>query len=216
VEALEELAAADGTVSEAEQEFIHQARETLAGGASPRKFLGALQGLLRGVTGSGEARSALDADLELFTGNRLLYRLKRRLARDADHPSDRDLERGTLVGGLLGLVLEERRDWSPPLARRFSELLGELTPLVGTHLETLSAVVRDDGREAGLDQARLTVAYRQQSDEPERVRLVEAMFRLARADRTAAGHEETELIRRVAYGLGVPHDDFVRARVTTR
>jgi len=215
-DALEELAAADGTVCEAEQAFIRQAREALATTSSPRKFLGSLQGLLRGFAGAGDARTVIDADLELFTRNRLLYRLNRRMTRTPGRPADRDLEQGSLVGGLLGLVLEERGDWSPPLARRFTELLDELTPLADAHLEMLAEVVLEDGRKAGLDQARLTVAYRGQSDEPARVRLVEAMFRLARADRPRAGHQTTELIRRVAYGLGVPHDDFVRARVGTR
>ncbi len=218
-EALEEMAAADGTVSGAEREFIDQALQSLHSSSSARGFLSSLQGLLRGLATPGSARDDLEADLTLFSRNRLLYRVRRRLTRQGttlDQTAENSLESGSLIGGLLGLVLEESGDWSPAAVGRFREILAELSGVGGACLVTLVSVVGDAGQQSGLDQSRLTVEYLRLSTLEARTRLVEAMFRLADAGGEPAGHDLAERIRRVANGLGVSHDDFIRARLGKR
>jgi uncharacterized tellurite resistance protein B-like protein len=217
-EALEEMAAADGTVCGTEREFIDQALRSLHSSSSARGFLSSLQGLLRGLAAPGSARDELEADLTLFSRNRLLYRVRRRLARQGtplEPSADQALENASLIGGLLGLVLEQSGDWSPAAVDRLREVLAGLSGAGGVGLDTLVAVVADEGQ-SGLDQSRLTVEYLRQSTIEQRTRLVEAMFRLADAGGEPAGHDLAERIRRVADGLGVSHDAFIRARLGKR
>ncbi len=215
-EALEEMAAADGTVCGAEREFIDRALQSLQSSSSARGFLSSLQGLLRGLATPGDARDELERDLALFSRNRLLYRVRRRLVRQSvplDETVDVFLEKGSLIGGLLGLVLEESGDWTPAAVDRFRDILAEISKVRGAYLETLVSVVLEEGQQSGLDQSRMTVEYRRLSSNRARIRLVESMFRLADAGGVQAGHDLAERIRRVANGLGVSHDDFVRARL---
>jgi uncharacterized tellurite resistance protein B-like protein len=215
-EALEEMAAADGTVSGAEREFIDQALRSLQASSSARGFLSSLQGLLRGLAAPGDARDELEEDLALFSRNRLLYRVRRRLSREGqplDETVDVFLEKGSLMGGLLGLVLEESGDWSAAAVEHFREILTTISGLRGAYLETLVAVVLEEGQQSGLDQSRMTVEYRRLSSATARVRMVESMFRLADSGGVPAGHDLAERIRRVANGLGVSHDNFIRARL---
>ena len=218
-EALEEMAAADGTVSGAEREFIDRSLRALKSASTARGFLSSLQGLLRGLASPGDARDEIEGDLALFTRNRLLYRVRRRLVRQ-NEPLDEtvaaSLEKGSLAGGLLGVVLEENGDWSPPAVDQLQQVLADISGLHGIWLETLVAVVCEEGRQSGLDQSRLTVECRRFNSGEERIRLVEAMFRLADYGGEPAGHDQAERIRRVADGLGVSHDDFIRARLGKR
>jgi len=219
VAALEGMAAADGTVADAERTFIDKAKAALASASSPRGFLSSLQGLLRGLATPGKDRDDLEADLALFNRNRLLYRVQRRLARDGqavDASADADLEKGTLAGGLLGIVLEESGRWDPASLKSLRTVLADFTGLRGAYLDTLADVISVEGRQSGLDQTRLTAEYRKLGDQRSRVRLIEAMFHLADDGGERAGHDLAERIRRVADGLDVSHDDFIRARLGRR
>lgn len=218
-EALEELAAADGTVSSEERDFVDRALAALESSSSARGFLSSLQGLLRGLASTGSTRGETEEEVSLFSRNRLLYRVRRRLTRrnePLDEPVALLLEQGSLAGGLLGVVLEEQGDWTPTVVDRFHSLLGGISKLQGTALDILVEVVCEEGRQSGLDQSRLIAEYRRQSTADARIRLVEAMFRLAGGDGEPASHDLAERIRRVADGLGVPHDAFIRARLGKR
>lgn len=216
LEALEGMAAADGTVADAERAFIDEAKAALASASSPRGFLSSLQGLFRGLALPGKDRDEVEEDLALFNRNRLLYRVRRRLIRGGETPDAETvarLEEGSLVGGLLGIVLEESGRWTPEALGRLRETLADLAGLSGAGLDMLVDVVSEEGRQAGLDQAALTAGYRKLGSRRNRVRLIEAMFRLADDGGEPAGHDLAERIRRVADGLDVSHDDFVRARL---
>jgi uncharacterized tellurite resistance protein B-like protein len=218
-EALEELAVADGSVSSEEREFVDRALHALDSSSSARGFLSSLQGLLRGLAAPGSTRGETEEEISLFSRNRLLYRVRRRLTRRNQPPDEKEallLEQGSLAGGILGLVLEERGDWAPAAVDLFRHLLADLTGLHGTALDVLVEVVCEEGRQSGLDQSRLTSEYRLQSNSETRIGLVEAMFSLAGADGESAPHDLAERIRRVADGLGVSHDDFIRARLGKR
>ncbi len=208
---LEEMINADQQVTPEELEFLKKFSQIIRDTSA----LGIIQGKLKGLFGKTLFKPAAGRDNELseYTHNKLLYKLRRRLA-EAKLESELPLERLnylTLFGGLMGRVAYADGHISAEELQKIRAQLNQPGQFTPSELDILTTVIEDQTLK-GLDHFRLTSEFFKVSDRQQRLMLLDCLFGLAAADRQLS-YQEIEDIRSIAYGLGLSHKDFIEAKL---
>jgi uncharacterized tellurite resistance protein B-like protein len=125
--------------------------------------------------------------------------------------ADTDIGLGLAVAALLVEVLRADYDVAP---EERQQVVASVAALLGLDGEASAALVAEAERhiDQSHDLYQFTSQVNRAYSEAEKVRLLEALWRVARADATVHKYEE-HLIRRVADLLHVPHAGFIAAKL---
>jgi len=139
--------------------------------------------------------------------------ITRYLPGGAGNPGAKPAEAGPNLA-IAALLLEVlRADYAVAPAER-QQVMASVAALLGLGPEETQALVEEAERQ--IDQShdlyQFTSQINRAFSEAEKVRLVEALWRVADADLTVHKYEE-HLIRRVADLLHVPHSSFIAAKL---
>jgi len=213
VAALEQLASADGSVSEAERAVVAEVREALE-----QVELGLFAQMTRLIRGPVQRRSAAvaaapnrEAELEDFVHNRIYFNVRQRFQADgsATQLAPADLRKLSLAGGLMARVAHVDESVSP------DETDVMVRALEGWGLSATAAMIVAETAvstiAAGLDFFRLSREFAELTADEERARFLDVLFAVADADGRLS-HEENEEIRRIALHLSLSGAQFADAK----
>ena len=215
--ALDELVQADGVVTSEEQAVVQEIRAALEGVdlGLISQFVRMVRGPLQRRSDATSAMGRREAELEDFVKNRIYFEVRRRLATDVASASDEaTLRKLSLAAGLMALVAnvdgniseDERLDISGAIAREWG-LDAEAAAVVAEAATTAIS--------SGMDYYRLTREFFTATSDDERVRFLDVLFGVARANGSVSSAEIAE-IRRIAQSLNVArqqvNDALDRAR----
>lgn len=205
-EALDALVQADGAVTDDERAVVHEIRAAL-----DSVDLGIVARLGRLITGPLHRRAAAvadtpnrEAELEDFVKNRIYYQVRRSAAAGAGI-SDANLRKLSLASGLMARVAHGDQVVSPDETGAIAAALQAGWGLDGAAAAAVADVALSTAA-ADLDYYRLTREFFSATGDDERVRFLDVLFGVARADGRIAP-EEIEEIRRIARSLNVSHQD---------
>lgn len=213
-DALNELVAADGQVSDAERAAVDEVRAAIEGGNS--SGMGKISRLFKGrSTPPPTATSAPNREqyLDEFVKNRVYYVIRRRLEQGGIAPklSDAEIRKLSLAGGLMAVVARTNPDVTGDEQAAMLGLLQQnwhLNPEQAGFLVDVALAQQPDD----LDSFRLADAFAAVSDYDERAQLVDALFAIAAADH-AVNNDEVEKIRNIANALVLTHQRFIEAKL---
>ena len=214
--ALDELANADGMVTEQERTVVEAIRSEIE-----QVGVGIFGQIGKMVSGSiAHRQQALqeapnrEEHFEDFIKNKVYFGVRRRLELGEGELSiqDADLRLLCLAGGLMARVahvdLEVTEDETSAIVAALQK---------GWQLDRDAAafVAEVAVSEVGpnLDYYRLTREFFESTEEQERVEFLEVLFGVANADGRVS-NEETEEIRAIANGLLLTHKQFIEAKLT--
>lgn len=214
--ALDELANADGMVTEQERTVVEAIRSDIE-----QVGVGIFGQIGKMVSGSiARRQQALreapnrEEHFEDFIKNKVYYGVRRRLELGEAELSiqDADLRLLCLAGGLMARVahvdLEVTED-------EISAIVAALQKGWQLDRDAAAFVAEVAVSEVGpnLDYYRLTREFFESTEEQERVEFLEVLFGVANADGRVS-NEETEEIRAIANGLLLTHKQFIEAKLT--
>lgn len=214
VEAVRHLLESDEKLTESEREWIGSLRELMAETKGSAFLLDGLKSLLR-IGGLGQDMSDAGREVEFhdFIHNRFLFKLRRRLGapRLEKEGSPEKLKKLTLSATLLALVGHVDETFVPQEEACIKKILHEIWGASPGMAEAISHLTMEISRR-GLDLYRVIQEVKATMPMPERQRLVEGMFALAKAEGNMS-NEEIEEIRKIAYGLELSHREFIDAKL---
>lgn len=214
VEALRRLLESDEKLTESEREWMRSLQELMDEVRGSAFLLDGLKSLLR-IGGSGQELSDEGREVEFhdFIHNRVLYKLRRRLGapRLEKEGNPEKLKKLTLSAALLGLVGYVDEAFVPQEEACMKKILHEIWGASPAMAEAVSQVTMEVSSR-GLDLYRVIEEVKATMPVPERKRLVQGMFALAKAEGNMS-NEEIEEIRKVAYGLDLSHKEFIEAKL---
>ncbi|MEK6587322.1 MAG: TerB family tellurite resistance protein [Chloroflexota bacterium] len=214
--ALDELANADGMVTEQERTVVEAIRSDIE-----QVGVGIFGQIGKMVSGSiARRQEALreapnrEEHFEDFIKNKVYYGVRRRLelGEAALSIQDADLRLLCLAGGLMARVahvdLEVTED-------EISAIVAALQKgwQLGRDAAAFVAEVAVSEVGPNLDYYRLTREFFESTEEQERVEFLEVLFGVANSDGRVS-NEETEEIRAIANGLLLTHKQFIEAKLT--
>ncbi|NDJ87451.1 MAG: hypothetical protein GYB66_16375 [Chloroflexi bacterium] len=215
IQTLEDIIAADGTITEDEQQVVEEIKQAVTGvdvsiiGQFSRLFSRPLQ-----------RRSAALADapnrethLEDFIKNKVYYGVQRRLAggeANLDIPEDR-LRVLSLAGGIMAHIAHVNRDVDEAEITAMIAALQANWAVSATEASFIAEVAISD-TSPQMDYFRMTREFVEVCSHEERVRFLDVLFSVATADGKAS-YEEMEQIRRIAKTLKLDQQDFINAKL---
>ncbi len=213
-DALDELVAADGQVSDAERAAVAEVRAAIENGNSAG--LGRVSRLFKGRSApSAAATSAPNREdyLDDFVKNRVYYVIRRRLEQGGIAPklSDAEIRKLSLAGGLMAVVARTNPDVTGDEQAAMLATLQQNWRLNSEQASFLVDVALSQ-LPGDLDSFRLADAFAAASDYDERGQLVDALFAIAAADH-AVNDDEVEKIRIIANTLVLTHQRFIEAKL---
>ncbi len=139
--------------------------------------------------------------------------ISRYLPGGAGHQAGNAAELGTSLAVAALLVEVLRADYEVGQAER-QQVMASVSTLLGLDAEQTRVLVEEAERQVDKshDLYQFTSQINEAYSAPEKVRLLEALWRVADADVTVHKYEE-HLIRRVADLLHVPHSGFIAAKL---
>jgi uncharacterized tellurite resistance protein B-like protein len=228
-EALDNLVAADGHVSDEERRAIDEVRAALEGGGAgsvrtlSRRFRGgaAAAPAPAGAAGgapAGAPAGAPDREVYLddFVKNRVYYVVRRRLEQGGIVPRlpEAAIRKLCLAGGMMAVVARVMPEVTDDERVTMLDMLKQHWHLDADQADFLVDVALSQ-LPADLDRFRLADEFAAVSDLDERGRLVDVLFAIAAADGEVA-LDETETIRGFANAMVLTHDRFIEAKLKTR
>lgn len=214
LEALDNLAAADGRVSDEERRIIDEVKAALDGGGTSgarslsRRFRGG---------GSPETAPAEAPDREVylddFVKNRVYYVIRRRLEQGGIVPklSEAAIRKLSLAGGMMAIVARTTPQITDDEQATMLTMLQQHWQLDGDQAHFLVDVALLQVP-ADLDSFRLADEFAAVSDIDERGKLVDVLFAIAAADGEVT-RDETETIRGLANAMVLTHERFIEAKL---
>ncbi len=215
-QAVREVVSSDGVVTEDEEAALESVRQAVE---SSSTGLGSLLGTLMG----GRVRrrpptppsaASREERLHDFVQNEIYFQLVNEIhERGLEAPlPDEEMKTVCLSAGLLAQVAwidqsiddGERSAIGAALARR-SNLPPEIAELVSD-----IAVARTV---SGLDRFRLSRSFFERTSHDERAGFLRTLFEVANATNKTS-FDEIEEIRRISKSLKLPHDDFIKAKLS--
>lgn len=208
LDALNDIANADDTISSEEREFINKTTRLLESGSSFSALKSSFKSLL--------PKNILTKEMSNnFARNKILYLLKRRIEQGKLNTIESGrLEYLALFGGILGRVAYADRDFNQEELVHLQEKLGSLANCTPQEAELIAVVVQDATLK-GVDNAYLIADFFNNSTEEQRRQLLDCLFALSIADGKMS-NEEIEEIRAIASGLGFSHKVFINAKLKAR
>ena len=217
-QALRNLAAADGTVTEDEAAVVTEIKEAI-----DEAQVGLLGGLSRLVGRSIQERSEAvanapdrEAFFEDFIKNKVYYSLARRrekgqVALDLTEEEQRTLG---LAGGLMAKVAHVDRDVTDEELAAMADTMQRHWTLDDDQAAFVAEVAAS-AVHASYDTLRMMREFTERTTLDERRHFVEALFAVAAADGKVS-HEEHEEIRHISRSLLLTHRDFINAKLAAR
>jgi len=216
--ALDDLIHADGKVSQEELAVMKEIRSALE--SVDLSIVGQLGRLIRGpiqrrtqAVASGPNR---ERHLEDFIKNKVYYAVRRRLnpgAADPDIP-ETELRKLSLAGGLMARVAqvdqEVTEDEFDIIARALQTDWG-----ISEEAAALVTEVAVSEVSADLDFFRLTREFTTSTTEAERVRFLDVLFAVAKADGHISLAENAEILR-ISSSLNLTRQQFIDAKDKTQ
>lgn len=212
--AAQEILETGKNLTESEREWIRSLQELMADTRRNAFLLDGLKSLLRvGAMGQAPLDDAREMEFHDFIHNRVLFKLRRRLGtkRLEKEGSPDELKKLTLSATLMGQVGYVDEKFLPEEEACVKTILCEVW---GASRDTADAVAHltMETVSRGVDLYRVIQEVKATMRRPERRRLVEGMFALAKAEGNMS-HEEIEAIRKVAYGLELSQKEFIDAKL---
>jgi uncharacterized tellurite resistance protein B-like protein len=216
--ALNEMIKADGEVTE-EERVVTQEIETAIEAVDVNIF-GHMGRLMRGPLRRRQQVVAEPHNRELymedFLKNRIYFQVRRRLdlgEAELDLPQE-DLRKLSLAGGIMARVAHVDHEVTES---EFSAMVDALQKDWGLSHEAATFVTEIALSEFGaeLDHYRLNREFFTATSEQERIRFMDALFAVAKADGEIS-HRETEEIRLISRGLKLTHQQFIQAKLRAK
>lgn len=216
--ALEQMALADGATPEEEQRVIHEMEQ-----AVQESETGLMDGINRLLGGALQRRSAAvqnmpnrDDYFEDFLKNKVYYEVSRQLrekGKSLDLP-DEELRKLGLAGGLMARIAKVDQTVTAEELQAMADMLAEQWDLPPEAAEYV-AKVANSSLDVNYDYYRMTREFATSTTLDERRAFLVALFVVAGADRDVS-FEETEEIRLVSRGINVSHQDFIEAKLAAK
>lgn len=210
---LDEVIAADGSVTDAEKEMVEEIKDEIENmGVS---ILGPMARLLRGPVSRRSTASAPNRELYLedFMKNKIFYMVSRHgeIGEVDFNIPDATLRKLSLAGGLMARVSYVDREVTED---EFNAIVAALQLNWGISPSEAALVAEVSVSETakGLDLYRLGRLFFEDTTEDERVRFMEVLFVVAAGDGKVS-YEETEDIRLIAKMLKLTHKQFIDAKL---
>jgi len=211
LQALDDLVAADGRVSDAERRVIDEVKAALEGA-------GGIRSLTR-LLGRGTAAAApsdtpnREQYLDDFVKNRVYYVVRRRLDQGGIVPelSENQIRKLSFAGGMMAAVARAEADIADEERVTMVATLKEHWQLDSEQAGFLADVALTQVP-PDLDRFRLADGFAEMADLDERGKLADVLFAVAAADGDV-GFEETESIRAITNAMMLPHDRFIEAKL---
>lgn len=218
VDALEQMALADGVSEDDEQRIIKEMEQAINDSET-----GLMDGLNRFLGGALQRRSAAaksgpnrDEYFDDFLKNKVYYEVNRQLqdeGKSLDLP-DEEVRKLGLAGGLMARIAnvdhEVTEDELSTMARLIEEYW-QLKPEAAAFVANVAVSSLD----VSYDYYRMTREFATSTTLEERQRFLVALFVIAGADKDVS-FDETEEIRLVARGINVTHQDFINAKLEAK
>lgn len=218
IDALEQMAMADGVSDTDEQQIIREMAQMIE--ASETGFMDGLNRLLGGALQrrSTAVNSApnRDAYYEDFLKNKVYYEVNRQMREEGksfDLPNA-EMRKLGLAGGLMARIAQVDRtvtDDEKMVMVNVIERHWELSPEAAIFVANVAVSSLD----ANYDYYRMTREFATTTTLEERQRFLVALFVIAGADGDVS-FEETEEIRLVSRGINVTHQDFINAKLEAK
>lgn len=216
--ALKEMIEADGDVTEEERAMAQEIEAAIGAvdvsifSQMGRLMLGPLRRRQQIVTEPYNR----EIYMEDFVKNRIYFQVRRRLdlgEAELDLPQE-DLRKLSLAGGLMARVAHVDREVTES---EFSAMVEALRKDWSLSREQAAFVTEIALSEFGveLDPYRLNREFFTATSEQERVRFMDALFAVAKADGEIS-HYETEEIRLISHGLKLTHQQFIQAKLRAK
>lgn len=209
-DALDDLVAADGLVTDDERRVVDEIKAAIEAGNAGG--MGKVSRLFKGRGAPAPAPAAApnrEVYLDDFVKNRVYYVIRRRLDEGGIVPklTDAEIRKLSLAGGMMAIVArtnpqvtaEERGAMQATLRQHWQlndDQAGFLVDVATSQLP------------ADLDGFRLADSFAGVSDYDERGQLVDALFAIAAAD-GGINNDEVETIRGLANAMVLTHADFI-------
>ncbi len=218
IDALQQMALADGVSDEEEQRIIHEMEH-----AVEKSETGFMDGLNRLLGGALQRRSAAvmsapnrDAYYDDFLKNKVYYEVSRRMREEGnsfDLP-DEEVRKLGLAGGLMARIAKVDRTVTEDELNAMISMIEEhwdLTPEAALFVINVAVSSLD----VNYDYYRMTREFATITTLKERQGFLVALFVIAGADKDVS-FEETEEIRLVSRGINVTHKDFINAKLKAK
>jgi uncharacterized tellurite resistance protein B-like protein len=218
INALEQMALADGVSEVEEQRIIREMEEAINNSET-----GVMDGLNRLLGGALQRRSAAvksapnrDAYFDDFLKNKVYYEVSRQLeaeGKSLDLPNE-EIRKLGLAGGLMARIANVDQTVSDDELNAMARMIGqhwELTPEAAEFVANVAVSSLD----VNYDYYRMTREFATSTTAEERQRFLVALFVIAGADKDVS-FEETEEIRLVSRGINVTHQDFIDAKLEAK
>lgn len=211
LQALDDMIAADGDVSERERAVVDDLKRSLE--TAEVGLWGSFSRMLVGRRAKAVAGApSRETYLNDFVRNRVYYKMRQRLATEnvGWEISDDELRRLGLAGGLLALVSRVADDVSAEERGAMAAALQSTWALSAESAAFVVEVALANGEK--LDLYRLAREFSEVTTNEERRHFLGALFAVAGAD-DKASYEEIEQIRLIALGLKLSHQEFIDAKM---
>ena len=209
-----QLLQSDEVLSDEEREWLEDLRRAVAETSLPSFLVDGLRSFLRiGAEKQEPAARGREAEFHDFIHNRVLFRLRRRLSAQQLEQAGRPekLKRITLAAAFLAHVGYVTDDFHAEEVEFIKRILREVWHLSTPMAEAITSIAMETASK-GLDLYRLMDETKAVMSMPERKDLLHGLFALAKAEGKTSS-EEIEEIRKIAYGLGFSHRDFINAKL---
>lgn len=213
VATVEKLLDSDVRRTPEEREWLQELNDAVAE-SSGNFLLDGLRSVLRiGATGADGSDSGREAQLHDFIHNRVLFTLRHRVgAKILEQETNPDkLKELTLCAAFLARVGYVDENFLPQENQFIQKLLRDVWGISPSLAEAVCGVAMEAANR-GLDLFRLIQETKATLSVNKRKTLLEALFALALAEGKMTG-EEIEEIRKIAYGLGFTHREFINAKL---
>ena len=215
-EALNNMVAADGTVTEQEKAVVVEISALIENSGGSGLF-GGLSSLLDGMF-QKRSESLKDAPnreehFEDFITNKVYYNVKRRLELgEAELDlSDEELRKLCLAGGIMAQIAQESDDVTDD---EFAVMVDALQAKwnISKEAATFVAEVATSGTTTSFDHLRLAREFVKVYSHDECVQFLDVLFTVATADGEASS-DEIDQIRSIAGALLLSNDQFIQSKL---
>jgi uncharacterized tellurite resistance protein B-like protein len=210
-----QLLTSDEVLSDTEREWLEDFERTVAETSQASFLVDGLKSFLRIGSGGrqGPVPAGREAEFYDFIHNRVLFRLRRRVGSQRLENVGRPekLKKITLSAAFLAQVAYAKDDLDPQEVEVIQKALRAMWDLSESMAQAITGVATESASK-GLDLYRVMEEAKAVMSLPERKRLLQGLFAVAKAEgRTSS--EEIEEIRTIAYGLGFSHREFINAKI---
>ncbi len=218
LEALQQMAFADGVSEDDEQQVINEISE-----AVQQSDVGLLNGLNRLLGGALNRRSTAianapnrEAYFNDYLQNKVYYETSRILREEGRslELSDEEMRKLGLAGGLMARIAKVDQVVSDGEFKAMVDIIAENWQL-DRDAAVFVANVAVSSLDVNYDYYRMTREFATSTTTEERQQFLVALFLIAGAD-DGASFDETEEIRLVSRGINVSHDDFIAAKLRAK